>query len=655
MANETQKPQGKPNGKMKAMKPKNAGKTIKRLLSYVAKSKGLVALVILMVVVSAGANVLGTYFLTPIINEIASLLEADSSKPDLSNLIKYILVLVCIYAVGVIAQYSQSRIMLNVSQKTLNLLRKDLFDHLQDLPIKYFDTHNHGEIMSRFTNDVDTIREAVSQGLIQTVSSLITVVGIFVMMLSISPALTCLIIGMLVIMLLVIKFLGKRSSEYFRKQQSAVGHLNGYIEELIEGSKVVKVFCREKKTEEEFGEINEDFRKAGTNAHTFASVLMPIMGNISYFNFTLTAAVGAYIILGTSRNPLRFTNLFFGGAAKVLSIGSLASFLQYTRQFSNPISQVSQQMNNILMALAGAERIFDIIDTAPEEDEGYVTLVNAIVDEDGNITESEKRTGVWAWKHPHTADNSVTYTLLKGDVRFHDVTFSYDGKKTVLKNVSLYAKPGQKIAFVGSTGAGKTTITNLINRFYDIQEGKITYDGINIKKIKKDDLRRSLAMVLQDTHLFTGTVEDNIRYGKLDATHEEIVEAAKIANAHSFIKRLPDGYNTMLTGDGTNLSQGQRQLLSIARAAVANPPVLILDEATSSIDTRTERLIEKGTDKLMEGKTVFVIAHRLSTVRNSNAIMVLENGEIIEKGDHDTLLEAQGKYYKLYTGQFELS
>ena len=434
-----------------------------------------------------------------------------------------------------------------------------------------------------------------------------------------------------------------------------MGSVNGYIEELIEGLKVVKVFCREDKTKETFVDINEDFRKSATNAHTFASILMPIMGNISYINFALSAALGAFIILNLGDYQTGALGVFLGGVEGALTIGSLASFLQYTRQFSNPITQVSQQMNNVLAALAGAERIFDIIDTVPEEDNGYVTLVNAKFDENGNITESEERTGSWAWKHPHSADGSVTYTPLKGDVRFHNVTFSYDGKKTVLKNVSLYAKPGQKIAFVGATGAGKTTITNLINRFYDIQEGKITYDGINIKKIKKDDLRRSLAMVLQDTHLFTGTVEENIRYGKLDATHEDVVRAAKIANADSFITRLPDGYNTMLKGDGSNLSQGQRQLLAIARAAVADPPVLILDEATSSIDTRTERLIEKGMDKLMEGKTVFVIAHRLSTVRNSNAIMVLENGEIIEKGDHDTLIEEQGKYYKLYTGQFELS
>lgn len=652
MAQKNQPKAGGPGNKMNFGKPKNTGKTVKRLLSYVAKSKGLLALVVLMVIISAGANVAGTYLLAPIVDEIGNLLSTGSR--DMSKLIGYLAVLATIYLLGVAAQYSQSRIMLNVSQKTLNILRKDLFDHLQELPIKYFDTHNHGELMSRFTNDVDTVREAISQGLIQTISSLITVVGIFVMMLYISPALTCLIIGMLVIMLMIIKFIGKRSSNYFRKQQIAVGKLNGYIEELIEGLKVVKVFCREEKTKEEFGEINEEFRKAATNAHTFASVLMPIMGNISYFNFALTSAVGAFIIL-TLAEPSGALAIFTGGVKGILTIGSLASFLQYTRQFSNPISQVSQQMNNILMALAGAERIFDIIDTEPEEDDGYVTLVNAVVDENGNITEAQERTGVWAWKHPHSADGSITYTLLKGDVRFHNVTFSYDGKKTVLKNISLYAKPGQKIAFVGSTGAGKTTITNLINRFYDIQEGKITYDGINIKKIKKDDLRRSLAMVLQDTHLFTGTVEDNIRYGRLDATHDEIVEAAKIANAHSFITRLPEGYNTMLTGDGSNLSQGQRQLLSIARAAVANPPVLILDEATSSIDTRTERLIEKGTDKLMEGRTVFVIAHRLSTVRNSNAIMVLENGEIIEKGDHESLLEQGGKYFKLYTGQFELS
>ena len=655
MAENRKKAQGPggPGGKMKFEKPKNVGKTIGRLLSYVAKSKGLLVIVIFLVLFAAFANIAGTYLLAPIINEIGVLLDTGSN--DMSVVIKLLVVLGVLYAAGAASQYIHARLMLNVSQNTLNLLRRDLFDHLQDLPIKYFDTHTHGELMSRFTNDVDTVREAISQGLVQTISSFVTAVGIFAMMLYISPALTCLIIVMLFIMLAVIKFIGGKSSRYFRKQQAAVGSVNGYIEELIEGLKVVKVFCREDKTKETFVDINEDFRKSATNAHTFASILMPIMGNISYINFALSAALGAFIILNLGDYQTGALGVFLGGVEGALTIGSLASFLQYTRQFSNPITQVSQQMNNVLAALAGAERIFDIIDTVPEEDNGYVTLVNAKFDENGNITESEERTGSWAWKHPHSADGSVTYTPLKGDVRFHNVTFSYDGKKTVLKNVSLYAKPGQKIAFVGATGAGKTTITNLINRFYDIQEGKITYDGINIKKIKKDDLRRSLAMVLQDTHLFTGTVEENIRYGKLDATHEDVVRAAKIANADSFITRLPDGYNTMLKGDGSNLSQGQRQLLAIARAAVADPPVLILDEATSSIDTRTERLIEKGMDKLMEGKTVFVIAHRLSTVRNSNAIMVLENGEIIEKGDHDTLIEEQGKYYKLYTGQFELS
>lgn len=652
--NTNNRPKGGPGGKMRFEKPKNPAKTLGRLFSYVVKNKALLVLVVLLVFLSSAANIAGTYLLTPIINEIGNMLKIGSK--DFSVIIGYLAVLGIIYVVGIVAQYTYSRLMLNISQGTLNLLRRDLFDHLQDLPIKYFDTHTHGELMSRFTNDVDTIREAISQGLVQIISSLISIIGIFSMMVYISPALTCLIVVMLVIMLFIIKVIGGKSAGFFRRQQQAVGAVNGYIEELIEGSKVVKVFCREDKTKAGFNEINENYRKAATNAHTFASILMPIMGNLSYFNFTMTAAAGAFIILsmgGTMDSTAG--SIFVGGFAGTLTIGSLASFLQYTRQFSNPVTQVSQQMNNILAALAGAERIFDIIDETPEEDNGYVTLVNARYDENGNITEAPERTGVWAWKHPHSADGSITYTPLKGDVRFHNVTFSYDGKKTVLKNVSLYAKPGQKIAFVGSTGAGKTTITNLINRFYDIQEGKITYDGINIKKIKKDDLRRSLAMVLQDTHLFTGTVEENIRYGKLDATHEDVVKAAKIANAHSFISRLPDGYNTMLTGDASNLSQGQRQLIAIARAAVADPPVLILDEATSSIDTRTERLVEKGMDKLMEGKTVFVIAHRLSTVRNSNAIMVLENGEIIEKGDHDTLIEEKGKYYKLYTGQFELS
>ena len=647
-------PGGGPGNKMRFEKPTNPTKTLLRLLGYVVKNKAVLVLVAFLVLISSGAGVAGTYLLTPIINEIG--LVVKNGTFDITNIVKYLLIIGFIYVCGAAAQYAYQRLMLNISQGTLNLLRKDLFEHLQSLPIKFFDAHTHGELMSRFTNDTDTIREAISQGLVQTISSLVTVVGIFSMMLYISPALTGLIIVMLFVMLNIIKFVGGKSANFFRKQQQNIGAVNGYIEEFIEGQRVVKVFCREESSKEKFAIHNENFRKSATNAHTCASIIMPIMGNLSYFNFAATATLGAFIIIKFGTSELSpFAGFLLGGIEGALTLGSLAAFLQYTRQFSNPISQVSQQLNNILAALAGAERIFAIIDTKPEEDDGYVTLVNAKIDENGNVIECEERTGTWAWRHPHSADGSVTYTILKGDVRFNDVTFSYDGKKTVLKNVSLYAKPGQKIAFVGSTGAGKTTITNLINRFYDIDEGKITYDGINIKKIKKDDLRRSLAMVLQDTHLFTGTVEDNIRYGKLDATHDEIVAAAKLANAHSFIKRLPDGYNTMLTGDGGNLSQGQRQLLAIARAAVANPPVLILDEATSSIDTRTEKLIEKGMDKLMENKTVFVIAHRLSTVRNSNAIMVLEDGQIIEKGDHDTLIEEKGKYYKLYTGQFELS
>ena len=646
---------GGPGGRrMRFEKPKNAKGTIKRLFGYLDKRKGLLGLVVLLVVISSGANIAGTYMLSPTIGVIEEMLTTGENL--YSRLLGYLAVMLCIYAAGAAAQYIYSRIMLVISHSTLNSLRKDLFDKLMDLPLQFFDTHTHGELMSRFSNDIDVIRECLSQGVVQIISSMITLIGTFVMMLVLSPALTGLIVIMLFVMMVIVKVIGGKSGMYFRRQQAAVGTVNGYIEEHIEGQKVIKVFCREQKTKEEFAALNDDFRVAATNAHTYASILMPIMGNISYFNFAMTAAMGALIVLtvpdfSAISKPLA---VLLGGLSAELSIGNIASFLQYTRQFSQPISQVSQQFNNILAALAGAERIFAIIDTAPEVDDGYVTLVNAQYDKDGNLVESEKHTGIWAWRHPHTADGTVTYTLLRGDVRFENVTFSYDGKKDVLKNVSLYAKPGQKIAFVGSTGAGKTTITNLINRFYDVQQGKITYDGINVKKIKKDDLRRSLSMVLQDTHLFTGTVEENIRYGNPNATHEEIVRAAKLANADDFITRLPQGYDTPVTGDGANLSQGQRQLLVIARAAVADPPVLILDEATSSIDTRTERLIEKGMDSLMEGRTVFVIAHRLSTVRNANAIMVLEHGEIIEKGSHDDLIAQKGKYYSLYTGQFEL-
>lgn len=631
----------RPDGKNKFQKPVNTKATFTRLLGYLGRSKQMLAVVFVFVAFSSLAGVIGTMFIKTVTDEVLPSIVQSGGK-DMLPLIKTLVTLAFVYGFGVISSYCYSRIMLQVAQKTLNTIRKDLFNHMQELPISFFDSHTHGELMSRYTSDTDTLRECISQSFVQLVSSVISVAGTFIMMLYLSPMLTLFVMIMLGFGFFAIKALGSRSAKYFREQQKCVGAVNGYIEEFIEGQKVVKVFCHEEKAKKDFGVINENLRKASTNAHTFASVLMPVMGNISYITYAAVA------MLGTLALMLIPETSFFA-----LSLGSLLAFLTYTRHFFQPITQISQQFNTILMALAGAERIFEIIDTPAEEDNGYVTLVNAKKNADGTLSECEERTGIWAWKHPH-GDGTTTYTEWQGDVRFHDVTFSYDGKKTVLKNVSLYAMPGQKIAFVGSTGAGKTTITNLINRFYDVNEGKITYDGINIKKIKKAELRRSMAMVLQDTHLFTGTVRDNIAYGKLDATHEEIENAAKLANAHSFITRLPEGYDTVITGDGSNLSQGQRQLLAIARAAVADPPVLILDEATSSIDTRTERLIEKGMDKLMEGRTVFVIAHRLSTVRNSNAIMVLENGEIIERGTHDDLLEQQGKYYQLYTGQFEL-
>lgn len=628
-----------PNNSAHTHKPSDTKGTVKRLIKYIGKQKSLLVGMIVFVIISSVATVMASVFIQPIVDDLLiPAVGQEFSWALFKPITKILIMLVCAAIIGAGASYGKSRCSVYLTQKTLRNLRKDLFDSVEDLPINFFDSRPNGEIMSRFTNDVESLRAFLSQGLTQLISSSITIIGSFCVMLYYSWKLTILVVLMVAFMIFLVKVLGKKSSYYFKKQQKELGEVNGYIEETIEGQKVVKVFNHEEEVTEHFTQINEELRKASTGANTFASILMPLMNNLSYVNYAITAALGGMLAVKGFMTP-----------------GGIVAFLTNSRNFSQPITQVSQQFNNAIAAIAGAERIFEYIDEKPEVDDGYVTLVNAKFDENGELCECEEHTGVWAWKHQHTADGTVTYKQLKGDVVFENVTFSYDGKKTVLKNISLYAKPGQKIALVGSTGAGKTTITNLLNRFYEIDDGKIRYDGINIKKIKKDDLRRSLSMVLQDTHLFTGTVEDNIRYGNLNATHEQIVEAAKLANAHSFIMSLENGYDTVLTGDGANLSQGQRQLLSIARAAVADPPVLVLDEATSSIDTRTEKLIEQGTDKLMQGRTVFVIAHRLSTVRNSNAIMVLEHGEIIERGDHEDLLKQKGRYYQLYTGQFELS
>lgn len=631
-------------GTMPMKKPKNAKKTFARIMSYLSEYRLMLILVCILVALSSGAAVAGTYFLKPIIDDfIAPMI--GSQNPDFTGLLRIIIMLAAIYAMGAICTYAYNRIMVNIAADSLYKMRMDMFTHMQKLPIRYFDTRTHGEIMSRYTNDIDTMRNMMSQSIPQLVSSTITVVGVFVMMMILSIPLTVLVVVMLFVISWVIKVVGSKSSVFYRNQQKAIGAVNGYVEEMIDGQRVVKVFCHEEESKKNFDKINSELCEASTKANTFANILMPIMNNLSYIHYALTAIVGAVLTIYSGQREM---GIF------TLGLGALVSFLQYTRSFAQPITQVSQQFNVILNALAGAERIFALLDEEPEVDDGYVTLVNAEIDSDGNIKETDKHTGVWAWKHPHS-DGSLTYTQVRGAVEFENVEFGYKSNKTVLKGISLYAEPGQKIAFVGSTGAGKTTITNLINRFYDVPDGKIRYDGININKIKKDDLRRSLSMVLQDTHLFTGTVMDNIRYGRLDATDQEVIDAAKLANADWFIRHLPKGYDTLITGDGSNLSQGQRQLLAIARAAVADPPVLILDEATSSIDTRTESLIEKGMDRLMEGRTVFVIAHRLSTVRNSHAIMVLENGEIIERGSHDKLIAEHGRYYQLYTGMFELS
>ena len=608
---------------------------LKRILGYMLKYyKGSCLAVIVCVLGSALCTLQGTLFMQSLIDDyILPMTAADA--PDFSGLAAALIRLAAVFVIGIICAYGYNRIMVNVSQGTMRRLRMELFTHMEALPIRYFDSHAHGDIMSVYTNDVDTLRQLISQSIPQTLNSMVTLVTTFVSMLVLDIPLTVLSVLMVCVMLFTTSRLGSRSGKYFSRQQKDLGRVNGYIEEMMEGQKVVKVFCHEEKTFEEFQKLNQELRVSVENANKYANIMMPVNANIGNISYVLCAVIGALLALGG-----------FGG----LTLGTLVSFLTLNKNFTQPVTQISQQMNNIIMAMAGASRVFRLMDETPETDDGYVELVNAKENPDGTLTESAERTGIWAWKHPHRADGTVTYQRQEGHVTFDDVDFGYTDDKIVLHNITMDAKPGQKIAFVGSTGAGKTTITNLINRFYDIQDGKIRYDGININKIKKGDLRRSLGMVLQDTHLFTGTVMDNIRYGKLDATDEECIAAAKLANADGFIRRLPDGYQTMLTGDGSNLSQGQRQLLAIARAAVADPPALILDEATSSIDTRTETLVQEGMDRLMKGRTTFVIAHRLYTVRNADCIMVLEQGRIIERGTHDQLIEAKGRYYQLYTG-----
>ena len=619
---------------------KNDIKTAKRLLKYVTETyKFRFVLVFICILISAVASISVSLSLKFMLDDYIIPLIGQQN-PNYTELYQTLGVLACIFIAGVLATFTYTRLMVYIGQGVLKRVRDDMFEHMQTLPIRYFDERTNGSIMSLYTNDTDALRQMISQAIPQALMSLFTIIVTFISMLVLSPILTVLAFVVIGIMMKVTGKIGGNSGKYFVKQQNSLADVTGFVEERMNGQRVVKVFNHERISEQEFDELNEALFKSASQANKFANMMGPVIGNIGNLQFVLTAVLGGFLSVAG-----------VGG----ITLGVMASYLQFTKSFTQPFMQVAQQFNSIVMALAGAERIFALIDEEPEKDEGYVTLVNAKKDADGNITECKERTGMWAWKHPHSADGSVTYTELTGDVRFEDVTFGYKDDKVILHNISLFAKPGQKLAFVGSTGAGKTTITNLINRFYDIQEGKIRYDGINIDKIKKDDLRRSLGIVLQDTHLFTGTIMENIRYGNLNATDEQVYEAAKLAHADQFIKMLPHGYQTLLSGDGEELSQGQRQLLSIARAAVANPPVLILDEATSSIDTRTESIVQKGMDNLMKGRTVFVIAHRLSTIRNSNAIIVLEHGKIIERGDHEDLIKNKGTYYQLYTGKLELS